>query len=120
VTENEKKVKAPAKSKKNAPESAGTEAKSVVKAKTASKEKKPRAKAAKTKEVAEAVATTAASSGPQRVPSKEKSTPANAPTPTHQQIAQLAHLFWKERGGHHGSHGQDWSRAERELRGKAS
>jgi hypothetical protein len=110
VTENEKKVKAPAKAKKNAAESAGTEAKSVAKAKTAPGEAKPRAKAANTK--------AATSNGPQRVPSKAKST--SATTPTHQQIAQLAHRFWKERGGHHGSHEQDWLRAERELRGKAS
>jgi hypothetical protein len=117
VTENEKKVKAPAKAKKNAAESAGTEAKSVAKAKTAPGEAKPRAKAANTKEVA-GPAVAATSNGPQRVPSKAKST--SATTPTHQQIAQLAHRFWKERGGHHGSHEQDWLRAERELRGKAS
>jgi len=128
VAENEKKVKAPAKAKKNAAESAGTEAKPpkakpLVEAKTVAKESKPRAKTAKTKEVIESAAT-AASNGPQRVPSKTKSAPGRTketgPAPTHQEIAQLAHRFWKERGGHHGSHEHDWLRAERELRGMAS
>ncbi len=40
--------------------------------------------------------------------------------PTTQQIAELAHRFWAERGGHHGWHEHDWLRAEQELRGKAS
>ncbi len=119
MAENEKKVKAPAKSKKNAPESAVTKAEPIVKAKTAVAEKKPRTKTVKTKEIAEPVAA-AVSSGPQRVPNKAKATPATTPAPTHHQIAQLAHRLWKERGGHHGSHEQDWLRAERELRGMAS
>ena len=38
----------------------------------------------------------------------------------HDQIAQLAHRFWTERGGQHGYHLEDWYRAERELRSKAS
>jgi hypothetical protein len=116
VTENEKKVKAPANAKKKAPESAETKAKSVVKAKAVAGETKPRAKTAKTKEVTEPIAPVA-SSGPQRVPNKAKAT---TPAPTHQQIAQLAHSLWKERGGNHGAHEQDWLRAERELRGMAS
>lgn len=40
-----------------------------------------------------------------------------------EQVAQLAHRFWTERGGGHGHHEEDWFRAERELRelrGKAS
>jgi hypothetical protein len=37
--------------------------------------------------------------------------------PTHQQIAALAEKFYHERSGHHGTHEQDWLRAERELRG---
>ena len=60
---------------------------------------KPRAKAAKTSPVAEITA---------------------PPAPTREQIAQLAHRFWAERGWHHGSAEQDWLRAERELRGMAS
>jgi hypothetical protein len=58
--------------------------------------------------------TSNASTGPQKVPQKA------AAAPSREQIAQLAHRFWKERGGHHGSHEQDWFRAERELRGMAS
>jgi Protein of unknown function (DUF2934) len=37
-----------------------------------------------------------------------------------EQIAQLAHKFWTERGRKHGYHEEDWYRAEQELRGKAS
>jgi Protein of unknown function (DUF2934) len=32
------------------------------------------------------------------------------------QVAQLAHHFWSERGNGHGSHQQDWLRAEEKLR----
>lgn len=39
---------------------------------------------------------------------------------SHEQIARLAHRFWTERGGQHGYHLEDWYRAERELRSKAS
>ncbi len=126
----EKKVKSPAKAKKDGAETAEVKSKSPVKAKNAPKsestvEKKPRTKAANTKDAADAIAPMA-SSGPQRVPSKAKSTTAAkqettpAPAPSHHEIAQLAHRFWKERGGHHGAHEQDWFRAEQELRGKAS
>lgn len=34
----------------------------------------------------------------------------------HDQVAQLAHRFWTERGYGHGNHVQDWLRAEEELR----
>jgi hypothetical protein len=40
--------------------------------------------------------------------------------PSHEQVAQLAHRYWAERGHQHGHHVEDWLRAERELRGKAS
>jgi hypothetical protein len=39
---------------------------------------------------------------------------------SHEQIAQLAHRFWTERGRQHGLHEEDWFRAEQELHGKAS
>lgn len=39
---------------------------------------------------------------------------------THDQIAQLAHKYWAERGHQHGHAEEDWLRAEQELRGKAS
>ncbi|MGA2207769.1 MAG: DUF2934 domain-containing protein [Terracidiphilus sp.] len=38
----------------------------------------------------------------------------------HEEIAQLAHRFWTERGRRHGHHEEDWLRAERELSAKAS
>ena len=41
-------------------------------------------------------------------------------TPSREQIAELAHRFWAERGRQHGHAEQDWLRAERELRGIAS
>lgn len=41
-------------------------------------------------------------------------------TASYEQVAQLAHRFWAERGGQHGQDAEDWFRAERELLGKAS
>jgi len=40
--------------------------------------------------------------------------------PSHDQVAQLAHRYWNERGQQHGHHVEDWLRAEHDLRGKAS
>ena len=42
--------------------------------------------------------------------------PATAKTPSREEIAQLAHRYWKERGGQNGQDWQDWLRAERELK----
>jgi len=42
------------------------------------------------------------------------------PTPTHDEIAELARRYWAERGYVDGHHEEDWLRAEQELRGKAS
>jgi hypothetical protein len=42
-----------------------------------------------------------------------------ARTPSHAEIAQLAHHYWIERGHPHGSHEQDWLRAEKELKKKS-
>ncbi|HEY1766864.1 MAG TPA: DUF2934 domain-containing protein [Terracidiphilus sp.] len=39
---------------------------------------------------------------------------------SHEQVAQLAHRYWAERGGKHGHHEEDWFRAEQELRARAS
>ena len=39
---------------------------------------------------------------------------------SHEQIAQLAHKYWAERGHQNGHAEEDWFRAEQELRGKAS
>ena len=38
----------------------------------------------------------------------------------HDQVAQLAHRFWNERGRVHGHHEEDWYRAEQALRSRAS
>ncbi len=39
-------------------------------------------------------------------------------TVSQQDIAELAHSYWVARGHAHGSHEEDWLRAERELSGK--
>lgn len=39
---------------------------------------------------------------------------------SHQQVAELAHRFWDERGRVHGHDADDWFRAEKLLRGKDS
>lgn len=54
--------------------------------------------------------------------------PGKAPTPkttgsarpTHEQIAELARKYWAQRGYTDGHHEEDWFRAEKELRAKAS
>jgi hypothetical protein len=39
---------------------------------------------------------------------------------SHDQVAQLAHRYWNERGRQDGHHLEDWYRAEHELRSRAS
>ena len=53
---------------------------------------------------------------------KTKGVPSNVTEMklSREQIAQLAHRYWIERGHQHGHHEEDWYRAEQELRGKAS
>ena len=41
---------------------------------------------------------------------------ANEKPLDHEAIARRAYQYWEERGGAHGSHEDDWHRAERELR----
>jgi hypothetical protein len=43
-----------------------------------------------------------------------------AALPSHDQIRQLAHKYWAERGHQQGHPELDWFRAEQELRSKAS
>lgn len=38
---------------------------------------------------------------------------------SHEQVAELAHRFWNERGRTHGHHEEDWFRAEQFLRDNA-
>jgi hypothetical protein len=40
--------------------------------------------------------------------------------PTHQEIAAQAYIYWEKRGCQGGSPVEDWARAERELRARAS
>jgi hypothetical protein len=40
------------------------------------------------------------------------------PEPTREEIAALAYDLWIERGSPHGSHEEDWHRAEYQLRGR--
>ncbi len=51
---------------------------------------------------------------------KATQTKSAASTASHEQIAQLAHRYWAERGHRHGSHEEDWYRAEQEIVSKAS
>lgn len=39
---------------------------------------------------------------------------------SHDQVAQLAHHFFVERGCEHGHDAEDWRRAEQEIRARAS
>lgn len=43
-----------------------------------------------------------------------------AARPTHEQVAELARKYWEQRGYTDGHHEEDWFRAEKELRAKAS
>lgn len=45
---------------------------------------------------------------------------SNGSSISHDQVAQLAHRFFIERGHSHGHHEEDWFRAEQALRSKAS
>ncbi|HMJ62059.1 MAG TPA: DUF2934 domain-containing protein, partial [Bryobacteraceae bacterium] len=66
--------------------------------------------------VAEALAAVSESSS-----TSLKSTLADSPGAiTHQQIAELAHSFWSNRGHSHGSPEDDWLRAERQLTSAAA
>jgi hypothetical protein len=49
-----------------------------------------------------------------------KSNPLSQAGIPYQQVAELAHRFWNERGRTHGHDADDWFRAEELLRGKAS
>jgi len=57
---------------------------------------------------------------PKKTAAKRASVTTITKAPSHEEIAQLAHRYWVERGHQHGHHAEDWQRAEEELRGKAS
>lgn len=69
--------------------------------------------------MAETVKKAKVAAKPRKAATKSNSEPAEKPV-SHEEIAQLAHRFWAERGHQHGQPEQDWYRAEQELRGKAS
>jgi len=77
--------------------------------------KKTPVKAAKKAAAKKTATKTAVKKAPAK---KAAASPAAAKAaPTHAEIAALAHKYWKERGGHHGSDAGDWLRAEKELKG---
>ena len=53
-------------------------------------------------------------------PAAKAPSTAIAKSVSHDDVARLAHRFWSERGFQHGHHEEDWFRAERELRARAS
>ncbi len=130
MAEKMKKTKEPAKAKSAEPTDSET---MKVAKKTTAAATKPQARAVETVEITEK-ASSAGATRLRAVPAKTKTIgEVNAihetkvaneqmavGAPSREQIAQLAHRFWRERGGHHGGHEQDWFRAERELRGMAS
>ena len=74
--------------------------------------------------MAETVKKAKAPAKPRNTTAKAKTKAAvaevRAVTPSHEEIAQLAHNFWAERGGQDGYAEQDWLRAEQALMGRAS
>jgi len=80
-----------------------------------------------------ASATTKASAKPPKAPAKKTAshsngngtsvgngTVGNGTSVNHDQVAQLAHRYFIERGHQHGHHEDDWYRAEQELRAQVS
>lgn len=63
---------------------------------------------------------------PRKAPVKKTETNGAAANVTemrivsHDQVAELAHRYWNERGRLDGHHEEDWLRAEQELRQRAS
>ncbi len=70
---------------------------------------------------------TRASAKPRKTVAKQETAPNGASGNqvtaikySHDQVAQLAHRYWNERGRQDGHHLEDWYRAEHELRSRAS
>jgi hypothetical protein len=72
--------------------------------------------------MAESVKKAKAPAKPRKTAAKkqEVAVEAKPATVSHEQIRQLAHKYWAERGHQPGHPELDWFRAEQELRGKAS
>lgn len=69
------------------------------------------------KATTKSAAKTSATKAPAKTASK-KAENAEKKAPTQQEIAELAHQYWVERGRPHGSHHEDWIRAEETLRNR--
>ncbi len=125
MEEKVKKARVPATAKSKAAEPIAKET-LVAPAKVANEEitavapAKPKATASRAKRTASAAPDAPSKLHAVQAKSKAAVTGQSPAEPSREQIAQLAHRFWKERGGYHGAHEQDWFRAERELRGMAS
>jgi len=72
--------------------------------------------------MAQTVKKSSTSTKPRKTPAKKTAVAAKiSQMPvSHDQVAELAHRFWAERGHRHGHHEEDWFRAEQQLRAKAS
>ena len=75
-------------------------------------------KKATTKTAAKAPAKSAASKAPAKTASNKAAGTQQQHAPSHQEIADLAHQYWIERGRAHGGHESDWLRAEATLKQK--
>jgi hypothetical protein len=83
-------------------------------------EKVKKASSSKTPRKTATVKATTTDVAPKKTAPKKKAAKVTQMAVSHEEIAQLAHRFWAERGHPHGSHEDDWLRAESELLGKAS
>ena len=81
-------------------------------------EKVKKASTAKTPRKTAGVKAATGEAAAKKVAPRKKTVKAKAVS--QEQIAELAHRYWAERGHQHGHHEEDWLRAERELLGKAS
>ena len=86
----------------------------ATKKSTGSAEKKA-TKPAPAKAAAKKVAAKAANPATESKPTKAAASKAKAPV-TPEQISHLAYQYWVERGRPHGSHHEDWVRAEKALK----
>ena len=80
-------------------------------------------------EKAKAPAKASKAASPKRASAKAVSRKNGAPaepvllsrrSPSYEEVAELAHKYWAEGGYRDGHHEDDWYRAERDLRSKAS
>jgi len=83
-------------------------------------EKVKKASTSKAPRKTASVKATTADVAPKKAAPRTKAAKVNEIAVSHEEIAQLAHRFWAERGREHGSHEDDWFRAEQALLGKAS